>query len=143
MGLVHRFEICKGDYVDAESKIHFAIRAAAPPPPPVRPTTPWHLLRTAPSWRPPNCLAGKELLCMGGGGMNAHFPNPPPPWSPCRNHSYRVRGGGTFVQGYDDPRSLPAAMQRSNQALPRHHGDWRLNQKPTLMSHQNQGLSYC
>ena len=38
--------------------------------------------------------------------MNAHFPNPPPPWSPCRNHSYRVPAGvvllfkGTMTPGH-------------------------------------------
>ena len=51
VGDVHQIEICKGDNVDAESEIHFAISL----PPPVRPTTLWHLLNTAPAWRPPRC----------------------------------------------------------------------------------------
>ena len=28
-----------------------------------------------------NTWAGRKLLCGGGGG-EAHFPNPPPPWPP-------------------------------------------------------------
>ena len=38
--------------------------------------------------------------------MNAHFPNPPPYWLPCRNHSYRAPAGvvlffkGTMTPGH-------------------------------------------
>ena len=54
--------------------------------------------------------------------MNAHFPNPPPPWSPCRNHSYRVPAGvvllfkGTMTPGHF---RLPcSAPPRPYRALP-------------------------
>ena len=53
VGNVHRIEICKWDNVDAESEIHFAISGVAPP---VRPTTLWPHLNTAPAWRLPKCL---------------------------------------------------------------------------------------
>ena len=49
---VHHIEICKGDNVDAESEIHFAMSGVAPP---VRPTTLWHLVSRAPAWRSPRC----------------------------------------------------------------------------------------
>ena len=49
---VHQIEICKGDSADAESEIHFAMSGVAPP---VRPTTLWHLVNTAPAWRSPRC----------------------------------------------------------------------------------------
>ena len=52
VGNVQQIKICKGDSVDAESEIHFAIPGVAPP---VRPTTLWHLLNTAPEWRLPKC----------------------------------------------------------------------------------------
>ena len=45
-------EICKGDNVDAESEIHFAMSGVAPP---VRSTTLWHLVNSAPAWRSPRC----------------------------------------------------------------------------------------
>ena len=45
VGSVHQIEICKGDNVDAESEIHFAMSGVAPP---VRPTTLWHLVNIAP-----------------------------------------------------------------------------------------------
>ena len=54
-GLVHQIEITKGNNVDAEQEIHFAISGVAPPPPPVRPTTLLHLGNTAPTLRPPKC----------------------------------------------------------------------------------------
>ena len=54
VGILHQMEICKGDNVDAESEIHFAMSGVAPPPP-VRPTTLRHLLNTAPAWRSPKC----------------------------------------------------------------------------------------
>ena len=56
VGNVHHIEIFKGDNVDAESEIHFAISGVAPP---VRPTTLWHLLNTAPAWRLPKCSKAK------------------------------------------------------------------------------------
>ena len=61
------------------------------------------------------------LILLGGAWM-AH------------NHIFGgcANGGGTFVQGYNDPRSVPATMQRPTRAEPWHPGDWRLNQKPTL-----------
>ena len=52
VGSVHLIKICKGDNVDAESEIHFAMSGVAPP---VRPTTLWHLLDTALGWRSPKC----------------------------------------------------------------------------------------
>ena len=52
VGSVHQIEICNGDSVDAESEIHFAMSGVAPP---VRPTTLWHLVNTAPTWRLPRC----------------------------------------------------------------------------------------
>ena len=52
VGSVHQIEICNGDNVDAESKIHFAMSRVAPP---VRPTTLWHLVNTALAWRSPGC----------------------------------------------------------------------------------------
>ena len=52
VGSVHQIEIRKGDNVDAESEIHFAMSGVAPP---VRPTTLWHLLNTAPYWQSPKC----------------------------------------------------------------------------------------
>ena len=52
VGSVHKIEICKGDNVDAESEIHFAMSGVSPL---VRPTTLWHLLNTAPAWRSPKC----------------------------------------------------------------------------------------
>ena len=51
VGSVHHPEVCKGDNVDAESEIHFAMSGIAPP---GRPTTLWHLVNTIPSWRSPN-----------------------------------------------------------------------------------------
>ena len=52
-----------------------------------------------PSW------AGRKLLWGGGDGMDAHFPNPPPPWSPCQDECRGVRwvgrsaggGGATYI----------------------------------------------
>ena len=52
VGSVHQVEVCKGDNVDAESEIHFAMWGVAPP---GRPTTLWHLANTAPAWRSPRC----------------------------------------------------------------------------------------
>ena len=52
MGSVHQLEVCKGDNVDAESEIHFAMTGIAPP---ERPTTLWHLVNTVPAWRSPKC----------------------------------------------------------------------------------------
>ena len=52
VGDVHQIEICKGDNVDAESEIHFAMSGVAPA---VRPTTLWHLLNKAPAWGSPKC----------------------------------------------------------------------------------------
>ena len=52
VGSVHQIEICKGDNVDAESEIHFAMSGVAPP---VRLITLWHLLIRAPAWRSPRC----------------------------------------------------------------------------------------
>ena len=52
VGSVHQIEVCKGDNVDAESEMHFAMSGVAPP---VRPTTLWHLVNTAPPWRSPRC----------------------------------------------------------------------------------------
>ena len=38
-----------------------------------------------------------------------------------------ANGGGTFIQGYNDPRSVPAAMQRPTQPHPgRTMAPWRL-----------------
>ena len=48
VGSVHLIEICKGDNVDAESEILLAMLGVAPP---LRPTTLWHLVNTAPAWR--------------------------------------------------------------------------------------------
>ena len=65
VGNVHQIEICKGDNVDADSEIHFAISGVAPP---VRPTTLWHLLNTAPaSWLPGQVYEGSSMvyhMCM-------------------------------------------------------------------------------
>ena len=52
VGSVHQLEVCKGDNVDAESEIHFAMTGIAPP---ERPTTLWHLVNTVPAWRSPKC----------------------------------------------------------------------------------------
>ena len=52
VGSVHQLEVCKGDNVDAESEIHFAMSGIAPP---GRPTTLWHLVNTVPAWRSPKC----------------------------------------------------------------------------------------
>ena len=52
VGSVHQIEIFNGDNVDAESEIQFAMLGVAPP---VRLTTPWYLLNTAPAWRSPKC----------------------------------------------------------------------------------------
>ena len=52
VGSVHQIEVGKGDNVDAESEIHFAMSGVAPP---VRPTTLWHLVNTAPACRSPKC----------------------------------------------------------------------------------------
>ena len=52
VGSVHQVEVWKGDNVDAESEIHFAMSCDAPP---GRPTTLWHLMNTAPAWRSPIC----------------------------------------------------------------------------------------
>ena len=46
VGSVHQLEVCKGDNVDAESEIHFAMTGIAPP---ARPTTLWHLVNTVPA----------------------------------------------------------------------------------------------
>ena len=51
VGSVHQTEICKGNNVDAESEILFAMSGVVPP---VRPTTLWHLLNTAPRGGLPN-----------------------------------------------------------------------------------------
>ena len=48
VGSVHQIEICKGDNVDAESEIQFAMSGVTPP---VRLTTPWRVVNTAPAWR--------------------------------------------------------------------------------------------
>ena len=52
VGSVHQLEVCKGDNVDAESEIHFAMTGIAPP---ERRTTLWHLVNTVPAWRSPKC----------------------------------------------------------------------------------------
>ena len=52
MGSVHQIKICKGDNVDAESEIQFAMLGVAHP---VRTTTLSHLFNTAPAWRSPRC----------------------------------------------------------------------------------------
>ena len=52
VGSVHQLEVCKGDNLDAESEIHFAMTGIAPP---VRLTTLWHLVNTVPAWRSPKC----------------------------------------------------------------------------------------
>ena len=52
LGGVHQLEVCKGDNVDAESEIHFAMSGITPP---GRPTTLWHLVNTVPAWRSPKC----------------------------------------------------------------------------------------
>ena len=52
VGSVHQLDVCKGDNVDAESEIHFAMTGIAPP---ERPTTLWHLVNTVPTWRSPKC----------------------------------------------------------------------------------------
>ena len=52
VGSVHQLEVYKGDNVDAESKIHFALSGIAPP---GRRTTLWHLVNTVPAWRSPKC----------------------------------------------------------------------------------------
>ena len=59
---VHQIEVCKGDNVDAESEIHFAMSGVAPP---VWPTTLWHLVNTAPAWRARKCsnVGGWSITC--------------------------------------------------------------------------------
>ena len=57
VGIVHRVEVCKGDNIDAESEIHFAMSGVAPP---GRPTTLWHLGNTALAWRSPICSKAGE-----------------------------------------------------------------------------------
>ena len=52
VGSVHQIEVFKGGYVDAESELHFSMSDVAPP---VRLTTLWHLVNTAPAWRSPKC----------------------------------------------------------------------------------------
>ena len=52
VGSVHQLEVCKGDNVDAESEINFAMSGIAPP---GRPTTLWHLVNTVLAWRSPKC----------------------------------------------------------------------------------------
>ena len=63
VGNVHEMEICKGDNVDADSEIHFAMSGVAPQ---VRPTTMWHLLNRAPAWLPPKCTK------LGHGQSHVH-----------------------------------------------------------------------
>ena len=76
VGSLHQIEICKGDNVDAESEIHFAMSDVAPP---VRPTTLWHLLNTAPAWRSPRCTkAGAWARCPTVRGCIVT----PPKWTP-------------------------------------------------------------
>ena len=62
-GNVHQMEICKGDNVDADSEIHFAMSGVAPP---VRPTKLGHLLNAARAWRSPKCTkAGAwSITCL-------------------------------------------------------------------------------
>ena len=62
VGSVHQLEVCKGDNVDAESEIHFAMTGIAPP---LRPTTLWHLVNTVPTWRSPKCAktAAWSITC--------------------------------------------------------------------------------
>ena len=52
VGSVHQIEICKGDNVDAELEIHFAMSGVALP---LQPTTPWHSVNTPPAWRSHRC----------------------------------------------------------------------------------------
>ena len=52
VGNVHQIEICKGDNVNGELEIHFAMSGVSPP---MRPTTLWHLLNTAAALRLPKC----------------------------------------------------------------------------------------
>ena len=52
VGSVHQVEVCKGDNVDTESEIHFAMSGVAPP---GRPTRLRHVVNTAPAWRSPRC----------------------------------------------------------------------------------------
>ena len=52
VGSVHQLEVCKGDNVDADSEIDFAMSGVAPP---GWLTTLWHLANTAPAWRLPRC----------------------------------------------------------------------------------------
>ena len=65
VGNVHQIEICKGEDVDAQSQIYFAISGVAPL---VRPTTLWHLLNTAPAWRLPKCSKARawSITCPCG-----------------------------------------------------------------------------
>ena len=62
VGNVHQIGIGKGDNVDVESEIHFAMWGVSPP---VRPTALWHLLNTAPAWRLPKCskAAAWSITC--------------------------------------------------------------------------------
>ena len=53
VGDVQKIEITKGNNLDEESQIHFAVSGVAPSL--VRPTTLWHLLNITPAWRPPKC----------------------------------------------------------------------------------------
>ena len=62
VGSMHQIEICKGDNVYAESEIRFAMSGVAPP---VRPTTLWHRVNSAPAWRSPRCsnvVAGRGMV---------------------------------------------------------------------------------
>ena len=52
VGRVQQIEACKGDNVDAEPEIHFAVSGVSPP---VRRTTLWHMVNTALVWRSPTC----------------------------------------------------------------------------------------
>ena len=62
VGSMNHIEIYKGNNVDAELEIHSPCQAL---PPPVRPTTLWHLLSTAPAWRLPRCSKARawSLTC--------------------------------------------------------------------------------
>ena len=57
VGSVHQVEVNKGENLDAESEIHFAMSGVAPP---GRPTTLWHLANTAPMCRSPRCAKSRE-----------------------------------------------------------------------------------
>ena len=78
------------------------------------------------------------MLCTGGGvDTEAHFPNLPPPWPPCRNRSYKVPAGVVFL--FKGTLTHGQFRMPSNAPPRRYYGTMEIGVliRPALMSRWN------